>query len=77
MTKSLIKCNLIWFILATIVGFTAMSTLKPDLMKDLLTGNVSGLVDFFNLKSKPKTTRETYIKRDIDSVEPSAFEYSQ
>lgn len=73
MNKSLIKCNIIWFVLAIIVGFTVLSTLKPDLTKKWLTENTEGFVDAFNLKKEPKTTIESYIKRDRSYDEPTVF----
>ncbi len=77
MNKSLIKCNLIWFFFVLIIGFTGLSTMKPDITKEWLNQNTSGFVDLFNLKSKPQTTQETYIKKDRSYIEPSAFEQNQ
>jgi len=77
MNKSLLKCNLIWLLLTSIIGFTGMATLKPDITKEWLTKNTSGFVDMFNLRSGPKTTKESYIKRDRAYDETSAFEEAQ
>ena len=77
MNKSLLKCNFIWLSLTIIIGFTGMATFKPDKTKEWLTKNTSGFVDMFNLRSEPKTTKESYIKRDRTYDETSVFEEAQ